>query len=287
MDAFRKAATEYSERLNSTAIPEPLPMPRLGIAVIGEGVDAYDEPLFRNLRAHGTWFNRVNPEEGLETLRTELAKRAELHPIPYAHWYIDGGSATMQSSGVSCVSFGAMAPMREALLKNTQMEIARPGMGPEELRTYLTRLTPADVGIAASGDVVLDRFRLRILTEGSGSQIFSTTFVQWTVREALRRAQPFTVLARFAPRQRQRPMNELLAPMSGTQEIDAVGSLIDADMGAWYHWINQQRLVGNETSAFLVWFEGHNQAFAISPTTPKGKQSDAEIDLKGLLSSVA
>jgi hypothetical protein len=35
-----------------------------------------------------------------------------------------------------------------------------------------------------------------------------------------------------------------------------------------------------------VWFEGHNQAIAISPTTPKGKQSSVEIDMKSLLSSI-
>jgi hypothetical protein len=286
MDAFRKAATEYSARLDANVRSEPLPMPRLGIAVIGQGVDSYSEPLFRNLRVHGTWFDRVKPDDGLQILRAEIARRAESHPEPYAHWYVDGGAETVSNLGLSYVSFGAMVAMRDALLKDMQTQIARPGMGPEELRTHLERMTPSDLGFAASGDDVLDRFRLRVLTEGSGTQIFSTTFVQWTVREALRRAQPLTVLARFAPRQRQRPMNELLAPSNGVTQTDPVGSLVDADMGACYHWINQQRLPGSEASAFLVWFEGHNQALAISPTMTKGKQSSAEIDMKGLLASI-
>ncbi len=83
-------------------------------------------------------------------------------------------------------------------------------MGPEELRTHLARMTPSDLG-AAAGNAVLDRFKLKILTEGSGTQIFATAFAQWTTREALRRAEPLTLLVRFAPRQRQRPMNELLS----------------------------------------------------------------------------
>ena len=63
---------------------------------------------------------------------------------------------------------------------------------------------------------MLNHFQLKLLTEGSGTQIFSTTFAQWTAREALRRAQPLTMLVRFAPRQRQRPMNELLANSTAT-----------------------------------------------------------------------
>ena len=67
------------------------------------------------------------------------------------------------------------------------------------------------VSFEESGDPgLLNRFGVSLLTEGSGTQIFSTTFVQWAAREVLRRAQPVTLLARFAPRQRERAMNELL-----------------------------------------------------------------------------
>jgi hypothetical protein len=286
MDAFQKAATEYSARLDAVVAPESTAMQRLGIAVIGQGVDSYDEPLFRNLRAHGTLFDHVKPDDGLKILLAEAAKRSEADPAPYSHWYIDGGLGMPVNDRLSCVSFGAMVPVRDALLKDMQTEIARAGMGPEELRTHLIRLTLSNLGVAASGDNVLDRFRLKILTEGSGTQIFSTTFVQWTVREVLRRAQPLTVLARFAPRQRQRPMNELLAPSNSVPETDPVRSLVDADMAAYYHWINQQRLPGGESSAFLAWFEGHNQVVAISPSTPKGQRSNADIDMRSLVASI-
>ena len=140
-------------------------------------------------------------------------------------------------------------------------------MGPEELRSHLAALVPADLGMSKAGDEVLDRFQVRLLTEGSGTQIFSTTYAQWATREALRRAQPLTMLVRFAPRQRQRPMNELLSTGHTNADLDYVGSLVDGDMGAYYNWLNQERLPGAEQSAFLVWFEGHNQAIAIGPST--------------------
>jgi hypothetical protein len=165
-----------------------------------------------------------------------------------------------------------------------QSHIDKPGMGPEELRTDMARLVPADLGMDKAGDQVIDRFQVKLLSEGSGTQIFSTTFAQWTAREALRRAQPLTLLVRFAPRQRQKPMNEMLSANSGEPELDLVGSLIDADMGAYYHWINQQRLPGFDRSSFLVWFEGHSQALVVSPSLPRGTESNSALDLGELLS---
>ena len=98
LDAFRKAAMDYASRLQAVAPPEPPPVPRLGIAVIGQGATAHDEPLFRKLRAHGGYFSRVNPENGLETLLNAVAARAKAHPAPYAHWYIDGGQEARSRS---------------------------------------------------------------------------------------------------------------------------------------------------------------------------------------------
>jgi hypothetical protein len=145
-------------------------------------------------------------------------------------------------------------------------------------------MRPADLGLGKAGDVVLDRFQVKLLTEGSGTQVFSTTFTQWAAREALRRAQPLTLLVRFAPRQRQKPMNEMLSASRAPAELDPIGSLIDADMGAYYNWLNQQRLPGAEQSSFLVWFEGHNEAVAVGPSWPRGTESNAAADLKQLLS---
>jgi len=287
LDEFRKAATVYGDRLRTAAPPEPIPVRRLGIAVIGQGVTTYDAPLFRNLRKHGTYFARVKPDNGLDLLLAGVAARVKAHPVPYGHWYVDGGAQADPSPSLTCVSYQALESVRAALLRKMQAEIAQPGMGPEELRTYLARLTPSDLGMDKAGDPVLDRFQVRIFTEGSGTQIFSTTFAQWTAREALRRAQPLTLLVRFAPRQQQKPMNELLSNGNGKPELDFTGSLVDSDMGAYYHWINQQRLPGAEKSSFLVWFEGHSQALAIAPSLPRGTESNSVFDLGALLSLAA
>jgi len=79
-------------------------------------------------------------------------------------------------------------------------------------------------------------------------------------------------------------MNELLSDSREKPELDPVGSLVDADMGAYYHWINQQRLPGADQSTFLVWFEGHNQALVVAPSLPMNTESSSEMDLGKLLS---
>jgi hypothetical protein len=124
------------------------------------------------------------------------------------------------------------------------------------------------------------RFQVSLMTEGSGTQIFSTTFVQWAAREALRRAQPWTLLLRFAPRQRQLPMNEMLAGNAPNNALDPEGSLVDADMGAYYTWVDQQRLSGAGDSGFIAWSEAHNQAVVVSPTAPRGVASPNLVTLK-------
>jgi hypothetical protein len=284
LDAFRAAATEYGNRLQAAVPPAKPPVPQLGIAVVGQGVATWNAPLFRNLRPHGTYFNRIQPEGGLNLLLAAAEERAKAHPAPYGHWYVDGGEAAEHSPNLACVSYQGLDSLRAALLKRIQADINQPGMGPEELRTRLARLAPADLGVAGTGDPVLDRFQLKLFTEGSGTQIFATTFAQWTAREILRRAQAYTLLVRFAPRQRQRPMNELLSNSRAAAELDPAGSLVDAEMASYYHWINQQRLPGADESSFVVWFEGQSQALAISPGLPRGAESSTALNLGQLIS---
>jgi len=284
LDAFRKASMDYADHLRSAAPPDPPPIPRLGITVIGQGVASYDEALFRKLRPHGAYFSRVKPEEGLPRLLEAVAARAKSHPAPYGHWYIDGGEEADHAPALTCISYKALEPARAALLRRMQPELDRPGMGPEALRTLLAQLRPAELGMDRVSDdkgtdEVLARFEVSLLTEGSGTQIFSTSFAQWAAREA----QPLTLLVRFAPRQRQKPMNELLSAVAARPELDFVGSLIDADFGAYYNWLNQQRLPGADQSSFLVWVEGHSQALAIGPSMPRGTESTSAADLEQLL----
>ena len=148
----------------------------------------------------------------------------------------------------------------------------------------MARMKPEDIGLGTTAngnaDPIMARFQLKVLTEASGTQIFATTFAQWTAREALRRAQPATLLVRFAPRQKQKPMNEMISATA--PELDPVGSLVDGDFGSYYNYLNQQRLPGNDQSSFVAWFEGHNEAVAIGPKWQRNTQSSTPTDFQTL-----
>ena len=281
MDAFRAAAVAYGQRFAAAVPPPSPPLPRLGIAVIGQGVSSPAPELFRKLRPQGTLFTAVDPRGGLDSLLRFLSARAAAHPVPYGHWYVEGGVAEAHPVGVVAVSYGSLKPAREVLFAYIQKQVSKPGMGPEELRDRMAALDPAALGLR--GDPLVDWFQLKVLTEGSGTQIFATTFTQWATREALRRAEPLTTLVRFAPRQRQRPMNELLAGDETVPRLDPEGSLVDADMATYYHWLNQGRLPGAAQAGFLAWHEGRQTALVVAPGMPRGTQSKGSIGMDGLV----
>lgn len=286
IDAFRAAAILYVDQATAAFPDDPPATHRLGIAVIGQGVKSTDYRLFRKLRAQGTYFTGVKAERGAALLLDAVAKRAAQHPEPYSHWYIDGGGGP-QIAGVSCVSYAALSPARAALQARMQKTYEASVFDPEAFRTMLAQTKPAEIGLDAGTDAALNRYQLSVLTEGSGTQVFSTTFVQWAVREALRRAQPLTLLARFAPRQREQQMNELLVETTRKPDLDPQGSLVDADMGAYYHWLNQQRLPGATEARFFAWFEDHSEAVAIGPGFEAGKTSAAPIPLPEIITRLS
>ncbi|MGC1872888.1 MAG: hypothetical protein WA700_18155 [Acidobacteriaceae bacterium] len=291
IDEYRKAASQYQERLEQVLAGEPPVMPRFTIVCIGQGVSQSNAPLFRMLRPHGALFTNVEPGGGMETLIEFINERAQKYPEKYAHWYIDGGHAEPAcgaQQGVTVTSYNELAPVALKELSLVDNFIERTGetssTGPEAAQSFMASLGPKDLGLHGSADdAVLRHFEVKLLTEGAGTQVFSTTFVQWAAREAMRRAQPITMLARFAPRQRMAPMNELLKRNPLTQPTDPEGSLVDADMGAYYTWINQGRLAGGDQARFLAWFESHGLAIAIAPSLPGGTTSDAPSSMKKIL----
>ena len=82
LDDFRAASIEYVRKLNASAPPQPLPMSRLGIVIIGRGVTENQYQLFRKLRPYGTYFSNVHPENGRKTLFEAMAERAQAQPPP-------------------------------------------------------------------------------------------------------------------------------------------------------------------------------------------------------------
>lgn len=231
IDRYHKAAQEYLQKVTKEAPPA---IPRWTIVVVGQGTENTVRPLFRRLMPHGTLFTQVDPAGGLETLLAKVSSRAQQHPLEYGHWYIDGGefpTVIAGSAGLTAMSYSSLVPVTKrdfALLKQfTSAASDGRVVGVEAVRSYIAGLTPEAVGLKETAtDAPLRHFEVNLLTQGAGCQIYSTTFVQWASRECLHCAQPLTLLARFATRQINAPMEQLLArdPLQQVQDKEGSGS---------------------------------------------------------------
>jgi hypothetical protein len=295
IDAYHGAVRAYLQKLDGVHENDTPRTSRCTIVVVGAGVKETNLALFRRLRPYGTLFTAVDPHSGLQALRDAVAMRARQYPGDYAHWYIDGNDPDenlRSSPGVTTVSYAQLAP---AIRKELSL-LSHPAIQPSQVDTsavetvtaYMEDMQPKDLGLGSvAGDPAVQHFQLDVLTEGSGTQVYSTTFVQWAARECLHRAQPLTLLARFRPRQQAAPMNELIARDPFAQAVDPAGSLLDADMGAYLTWINQSRLPGADRSRFLAWFEDHSIAIAVGPSMAQRAASDTPTDLNKILAWMA
>jgi hypothetical protein len=288
MDEYRAAANRFVDLYSAAVEPELPAMPCLVMICVGRDAQPGAFPLFQKLRKFGQIRTNVRSEGAVEDLLAKLRERTNSHPAPYSHWYVDGGSPLpgFPSQGVTRIIYPELAPLNAQILARMKACIEA-GTGPEVLHARLSELNQsAHSGDTTLPDPCLENFAVSLLTEGSGTQIFSTSFVQWTTREVLRRAQPATILARFAPRQRQRSFNAMVAEVSNGTDLDPDGSLVDADMAAYYAYLEMMRLPGSDKAALLVWFEAHSQAFVASRNIAAGTQSDSPTTVAELLSQV-
>lgn len=285
IDAYHVVGTRFADEMYKAMPPAEPAMPRWTVVILGPELRKDQHPLFAKLRPHGVFFNRVDGKDGMQAVLSELSARAAKSSDPYDHWYIDGAApAELGSRSFSEFSWQGSSAMRAKVLREVNKVIGSGKAGPEMLRSIMAAWR-SDPEVAASPDPLVDRFVQSVYGEGSGTQIFSTTFVQWSTRELLRRAEPVSVVTRFGPRQRQQGMNEMFAGTAN--EMDFAGSLIDGDFGAYYAWINMNRLAGAKAASFVAWSQYHQQAIAIGSGLPRGTEAPDPITMERLLSVVA
>ena len=289
IDAYHLAAKKFLQAFAAEELVTSPSLPRLVVVMIGRGAQSSAYPLFQRLAPRGQILTNVDVSSAPSAISDALATRAKGLPEPHAHWYVDGGSRMVgvDVSNVTQLIYPDVAPVKQQILRRMD-EAIRAGAGPEALRSSLARLSPSELSVdGVTADPRVQRLIVSLFTEGSGTQIFSTSFVQWSSREILRRAQPVTMCARYGPRIRQQSFNAMVLAASstgdGVNEVDAEGSLIDADMGAYYTYLELMKLPQAENATFLVYVEGKAQAFWAGPGVPRGTHSDAQIKLGQIL----
>lgn len=283
IDAFRNAVQTLF-----AAIPAPPPSPhRLTLVILGRGAEAGATPRLMKLRPLGVLLTGLAAQQMPEQIFQAFARHAQGSSEAYAHWYVDGGEPWPQDfgsiAGAISVSYPALDSLRKRTLARMEQTTRTSGAGAEAMRARLEDTSARDLDAGTiTTDPVLARFYTELFTQSSGPQIFSTSFVQWTGRELARRAQPHTLLLRYAPRQRYQPFNELLRTATPAS-MDPEGALRDAEIGAYYAWIEMNRITTPEKTTFLAWIEGTSLAVLIGGKTPRGTQCNTSLQLKDAL----
>lgn len=270
------------------AIPDQAPYPhRLTMVVLGRDAHAGTTPLLTQLRSRGVLLTSLQAENLPEQISQAFGRHAEGPSEPYAHWYVDGGEPwTLGSTsipGAVSISYPALDGLRKRTLAKMEEVTGSSNAGAELMRTRLVSLNGKDLDAGSvTQDPVLARFYTELFTESSGPQLFSTSFVQWAGRELARRVQPRTLLLRYAPRRRYQPFNEMLRTAE-PEEVDPDGSLRDAEIGAYYTWIEMNRITSPGNGTFIAWVEGTSQAVLAGRSAPRGTQCDTPLHLKEAL----
>ena len=284
VNQFRAATTAF---LSSVPVEEDS-VHRLVFVVLGNKARVDGTQALRKLARNGVMLNALRFDRAWDEMRTAITAREKAGSKQYASWYVEGGSPhPALAQGLQktiAVSYAGLAPLRERVLGRMKGMVAK-GSGAEQMRTELTGTTLGEAGAAEiTDDPVLQRFYTELLTESSGPQIFSTSFVQWTGRELARRVKPETLLLRYTSRQKYREVDELFAETKPS-EMDAQGAYRDAEMGAYYNWLEMRRISAPGKLTFVVWVEDRPLAVVLGANAPEGSICSTAMSLTEAISN--
>ncbi len=122
-----------------------------------------------------------------------------------------------------------------------------------------------------AGQERLRSFVIDLFLSGNGALNFSNAFVEWAASEALRRARPRVIVARFGLRSKPKPFTSI-AIFENQQRIsmlpdvdDVEGSAVDALILARYVWQASSRYPEHEQTCCLCVSESRNSVLLIAP----------------------
>jgi hypothetical protein len=190
-------------------------------------------------------------------------------------WLLDAeaklGSFLAASSpaAASELSYASLIPFRDKLL-------AELNTIPKNLQAtdqIITELRHKDWESAwhnhLAGQTRLRNFVVDLFLSGNGALIFSNAFVEWAACEALRRARPRVLVARFGMRSKPKPFTGIAIfenqhTISSLPDVDdPENSAIDAMILARYVWLAAARYPEQEQTICLCVSESRNSAYLI------------------------
>lgn len=235
---------------------------RIPLALDGvRGADAFVRALFGG--GASTLFGAVRARERASTLDAwTVESGAALHAL-------DAAAARTHTA----LSYERLRGYRDQLTRALYQKIQAGVESPQAFAAYARslRIVPAPDALADDSDALVSFVRDTFLT-GNGTLFVNNTFVEWASVQALRRAQPRLLVARYGVRDKMKPFSSLLLfsqPRAGDQipDIeDPFGSFIDVEQLAYYVWLNSEKGAayrGRTLHLFVA--DGIDEMLAIRP----------------------
>lgn len=202
-------------------------------------------------------------------------------------WIVEAGDSLHalceeRTSSAIGLSYARLRTYRETLARSLYKKVLSGVSGPQELAAYVRALdlAPPD-GALLRADAVLQAFVRDVLLGGNGTLLVSNTFVEWSAVQALRRAQPRLLVARFGVRDKMKPFSSLLlyASPRPTDQVpileDPFGSFVDVEQLSYYVWLNAEKGAAYRgKTLYLLLAEGVDEMLAIRPGRPGGAAGD-------------
>ena len=214
-----------------------------------------------------TLFATVGGGSGSTPLDAWLVESGEaLHVCSEA--VASGTAAVPTSTGLS---YDRLRGYRDDLTRALYDKIQTGVESPQAFAAYARslRIAPRPGALRHAPDVVQAFVRDLFLT-GNGTLFVNNTFVEWAAVQAIRRAEPRLLVARYGVRDKMKPFSSLLLfsqPRASDQIPlieDPVGSFIDVEQLSHYVWLNAEKSPAyRQRTLHLLLAEGIDEMLAI------------------------
>jgi hypothetical protein len=214
-----------------------------------------------------TLFATVGGGSGSTPLDAWLVESGEaLHVCSEA--VTSGTSAVPTSTGLS---YDRLRGYRDDLTRALYDKIQTGVESPQAFAAYARslRIAPRPGALRHAPEVVQAFVRDLFLT-GNGTLFVNNTFVEWAAVQAIRRAEPRLLVARYGVRDKMKPFSSLLLfsqPRASDQIPlieDPVGSFIDVEQLSHYVWLNAEKSPAyRQRTLHLLLAEGIDEMLAI------------------------
>jgi hypothetical protein len=180
----------------------------------------------------------------------------------------DGGASGAPLTGLS---YDRLRPYRDELVRALNRKIQSGVESPQAFAAFARNLQivpPA--GTLLHATEIMATFVRDVLLTGNGTLLMNNTFVEWAAIQALRRAQPRILVARFGVRDKLKPFSSmvLFSQPRAADRIpvakDPAGSFVDVEQLSYYIWLNAEKNPAYRGKTLYLFFvEGFDEMLAI------------------------